>query len=549
MVRSNVEIYTPSFMNRLLNVILLCLTLCVLAYPLLYLDGLAGDALTHLVFAENAANGHFFTFNPNEYSSGETSTAYMLLLALLYKVFGAFMMPYILKGMSFFFWFLFIYLCYQFLKHAGLRPIYAYIGTLMITLMPGSVHNALQGMENILFADIVLLWVIYMLKWQWLIAPEGLSFKRESILGIILGSAVWLKPEAAIFLFLALSFRYCFLARKWNFIKLTKASLFCGMWTLFFTFLLFDVHYTMTGMMPFGAIEAQVHLSQSQAIHILGIPVNFKFIERLGYYFPLALLALIGLIGAVKKIPEDKINPIILHRRFVLLFSAFMFFMFFVLYSTTVLSSEHLARYIIFMWPFMVLLSTFGLYRLYRSSLLGKVISILLISGIVSIYCMEGYVRIKTLGHGYALMDVAKAPEQRKNYTDEFLESLEQPGVTPQSPIAVAAEAVQLRYFVDDRIIMRSLDGTLDTELSQFYDNKTGDYDHIGYLKARHIAYLLEYKNYNKNPSTWSLAVLDPLKSGEMVIQNGLLFKKLESGFTRVSALDTFDKVNDIPQY
>ena len=62
--------------------------------PCAFLGFMAGDAVIHLIFAENALRGDWLAFNPGEHSGGETSFAYMLVVMTLWQVVGQALTPY-----------------------------------------------------------------------------------------------------------------------------------------------------------------------------------------------------------------------------------------------------------------------------------------------------------------------------------------------------------------------------------------------------------------------------------------------------------------------
>ncbi len=72
----------------------------------------AGDAEIHLAYAERAAQGHFFEFNPGEPSPGVTSPGYMLLLSLFFLVLPAWSVALAAKIFDFVIWYAFIAVLY-----------------------------------------------------------------------------------------------------------------------------------------------------------------------------------------------------------------------------------------------------------------------------------------------------------------------------------------------------------------------------------------------------------------------------------------------------
>src|ERR1043165_3629172 len=83
------------------------IALCVLLfiYPGLWLQYIAGDTVIHLVFAETAAAGRFFDYNPGESCAGETSPGYMLLLAAAQVVLGQSAVVLFVKALGFACWY------------------------------------------------------------------------------------------------------------------------------------------------------------------------------------------------------------------------------------------------------------------------------------------------------------------------------------------------------------------------------------------------------------------------------------------------------------
>src|SRR4029078_2904336 len=77
----------------------------VFIYPLLFRGMFAGDSEIHLVYGENAAQGHYFEFNPGEKSPGVTSPGYMMFLAMLFKTFPIQWVPLAMKGANLLGWY------------------------------------------------------------------------------------------------------------------------------------------------------------------------------------------------------------------------------------------------------------------------------------------------------------------------------------------------------------------------------------------------------------------------------------------------------------
>jgi hypothetical protein len=120
-------------------------------------------------------------------------------------------------------------------------------------------------------------------------------------------------------------------------------------------------------------------------------------------------------------------------------------------------------------------------------------------------------------------------PADRTRMTDALLAQLKSTG---PFPINVGLVEVQMRYFYDPRVVVRSMDGIVDSLFSQYAHN--GRYDYTGYMKARHVDYLLEYIDLNTKLDDWSPAMLAPLPAGTVVLHNGVRFDRMEGNVTKV---------------
>jgi hypothetical protein len=122
------------------------------------------------------------------------------------------------------------------------------------------------------------------------------------------------------------------------------------------------------------------------------------------------------------------------------------------------------------------------------------------------------------------LTNAMAAPTERRTRTDALLHELGDPA---KRPVVLALEAVQMRYELDDRFLIRSLDGRVDRALLSFVH--AGAVDHVGYLKLRGVDDFAIPPRYNRSPSTWSLAALSTLRPGETTSHDGLTFRRRTS--------------------
>ena len=64
-----------------------------------------------------------------------------------------------------------------------------------------------------------------------------------------------------------------------------------------------------------------------------------------------------------------------------------------------------------------------------------------------------------------------RAPDQRATNTTEMLDYL---AATDEEDLSIALTEVQLRYFVDDRLDIISMDGRTSAEILEYFDPSTG---------------------------------------------------------------------------
>ena len=115
-----------------------------------------------------------------------------------------------------------------------------------------------------------------------------------------------------------------------------------------------------------------------------------------------------------------------------------------------------------------------------------------------------------------------KAPSQRAAFSDALFLQLQEP---KSLPITIALQEVQARYWLDDRFVVRSLDGRTDPELLK-HTTRDG-VEHTGYLREMGVQFLLDTPAYTRDPQTWSLKRLNPLEPGESLVREGLTFSRL----------------------
>ena len=504
----------------------------VLAYPAAYLGMYAGDALIHLAYAENAAAGRWFEFNPGEKSSGVTSPGWMLLLAGCFKLAPAWYVPALVKALNLLAWYALALVVWLTARRVLGSDGWALLAALTAGLLPGSAYNATIGMENGVFALVVMLFLHLAARWQWLYGDRLQARWRGVALGAALGAAAWLRPEGFVVGAVALAYAAAVLRRDGLGTAGIAARLAapCAVFAaLAGSMLLF--HLWMTGDLLMTSGVSRSVLPAAGSVQLGPVPFRPEFLERLLYYAPLTAAALLGgvLLASGRVRPRTRTEPLM-----VVLFCAF-----FVLYST-VLGSEHLARYVAFLMPMLVIVGAVGA-RWLRETLpsaasprvrrLQRGAFALGAAGLAAVFAVETHLRMG-LGTHDALRAAMAAPGERAAYSDRMLAALGNP---ERLPVSLAYVEVQVRYHLDDRFVIRSLDGRVDRTLLDHVED--GNYDHLGYVRERGVDFVMETPDYNRDPRAWSLSELTRIEAGEELARDGVVLRRLPAGGYRVVSI------------
>jgi len=502
--------------------------LVLLAYPILYLGNYAGDAQVHLIYGENASHGRFFEFHPGEVSAGVTSPGFMLLLAGLFKAAPDSIVPVLVKALNLLAWYGLVFVFFLLARRLLNSGWWALLATLAVGLMPGSAYNSTIGMENGIFGLTVIGWLYYTVRTGWFEpnADGTAGLLRELGSGGLLGVACWIRPEGYLVAAAALSFRAVLWIKNGNsFSSVIGQSVISFFPIVVLAGGLAYFHYTQTGVLLPTSGSSRILMSNiaPDTVHLGPVFASPKFTFRLAAYFPLALLWLAGnWLFFTRKEFLGQWRPVVG-------FSLLLFWVFFVLYST-LLGSVHLARYIIFIMPLLVLVAAAGgkwiwerdqVLERNRSHFIKGAALIAAPFVLLAVFGAETNLRLG-LDSQEALSRSMNAVSEREEFTNKLLSRL---GVDGSQTVSVALQEVQLRYWMDERIVVRSLDGRVDSVLLD-YANNTG-VDHLGYLKERKVDFLLDLQNYNRDKSAWSLKQLHGLSPGESKAIEGMSFTHL----------------------
>lgn len=464
----------------------------VIASPFLFT--LAGDAQVHLAIAEQFAQGRPFRYNPGgEMVVASTSPFWTLLLILFYALAGA-SAPLLLKATSVIAWGATAVLLYRTARdHWRLREPVA-VGVLALWLAHTTVvANALSGLENGLGA-LQLLWLYHLA----LAGPP--TRRRVGQMGLLLGWALLTRPDVGLFA-LALLALYAlahigFMRQIANWrcvlIGAGAAVLLLLPW--------YAYQFAYTGRLVTDSSLARLLTGRQGALPLWGDWL---------YLHPKALLSLAagflplgvgggwlagGLVSGLAK--GQGVEKGMARATAVLLtLIALLFFTFGV-------GAEAFGRYFLPIYPFFFLAGVAGWQQMMRW--LGRQTAVRLLTAFAILFLIaaSGYDYYRRLGPGHLtpthplevlygpanlqyyafnLFSLVQAPVQRTAVTDQLLADLQ---AADLPHITFAVTEVQLRYYVDERVMVLSLDGRTSAQILAYMDASTGVPDFAAYFRA-----------------------------------------------------------------
>lgn len=492
---------------------------------MVYLGNYAGDSQVHLIYGENASHGRFFEFNNGEKSPGVTSPAYMLLIASYFVLLPDYIVPVALKITNLLAWYGLLALIFLSTRRLMVSTGWAVVATLIAGLIPGSVYNSNIGMENGIFAFMIFLWFYQAMRRNWFFYVDRQYITTELFLGSIMGIICWVRPEGTIVAVIAIMFRiYISIKERQSKRQIALQNLLFILPVLLSIILLVSFHYLETGyILPTSGYSRVLMSNISPDSYQVGtFYFSSRLSERLLAYFPITGFGLLTFwLVLTRRITLDT-------NYYAVTFLLVMFTAGFAFYSTFI-GSVHISRYVIFLMPALVIVGMFGVrwlwqYHKHESSIKpvmirGAVIALGICLTMVFIY--ETTLRLN-LDSQNSLTRTMKAPADRQITSDALYEFLGEPS---ELPIALALQEVQLRYWLDERFVIRSLDGRVDPLLLEYAGNDT--VDHLRYLFTRRVDFLLETPSYNRSSDIWSLEKLHSLNNRETLQRSNIIFTKI----------------------
>ena len=483
-----------------------------LLHPLCYWGYYAGDGVIHLVYGEHAAAGRFFEYNLGEKSAGVTSPGFMLVLAALFRALPHPWVPYAVKAINLLGHYALLALVYRLGRKLALEVRWAAGAAIVVGLTPGLVYNATIGMENGIFATALYLFFVAAEEVGWFAAPQEVSAGRQAALGALLALVCWLRPEGLAVAALVIA-QGAWRARSVRAVAALALPVALGAAALV------GFHFVETGhLMPTSA-KARALLSWNDSVWVGPVPLNPRLTYRLGFFVPVFLCFLAGLPEWCARGGAGAGARGLL----LALFGAF-----FALYST-VLASGHISRYAIFLMPVQALVAASGARAL--AARFPRARAGACVAGAAALLALAVAERVYVIrpGEWDALARAAAAQALRPAESEAMLALVGRPA---KRPVVLAYQEVQARWWLDERFVIRSLDGRVDPELLAFVRN--GYFDHPGYLRARGVDFLMQIVNYNREPADWSLEKLADLAPGASARHDGVGFTRVADGVFRV---------------
>lgn len=468
------------------------LGLAVVLAPWLYATALAGDAEVHLCYARQAAQGCWFCFNPGEPSAGETSPGWLVLLTALFHVLPEAWVPVGLKVLSVLGWYAALAVGWLLVRRLG-GPAWLPLGaTAAVGLLPGSVQAGAMGMENAAFTAVLL---------------GAIAVERGLALGALLAAAAWLRPEGLVLGAGLLASRA--VGRDRRGLGLALGSFLLGIAGLL------AFHHQATGLWWPASIAARRVQAMANAWTLGPILVDPRPTVRLLAYLPLLAWAGLAVRQACQPTGDRWVRS--LGAQALLAWAL-----------PTLAGSEHTSRYLLPALALLGVLAAVGVRDRPRDQRLGRWLG-LSAAWLAVVLVAETAVRLRMPEHGKVLR-LMRAPAQRQAHTDRLLKRL---GMAVEARPVVALREVQVRYLLDDRVTVRSLDGRTDAAWLAFVRRQR--IDHLGWLQAARVDAVLEAPDLRPGPDGWTFTRLRELAPlGTHSPRPGLAFRRVGPSAWRV---------------
>lgn len=489
-------------------------TLLIFAFSLLlaipYLFVIVGDAQVHLAVAENFINNHPFQYNPNEEIVVASTSPFWTLLLVLFYASSGYMAPLLLKITVVGLWLGTAVLLnctvrdrWQLTPNAQLSVLSLWLGHTTV------VANALGGLENILSA-LQLLWLYYLITPA--LEENADSWSKTVGLGLLIGWAILTRPDGGFFaltLYSLYALRHLWKRRNitiW-FNQLAPRFLVTGIVAVVVLTPWYLYQYRVTGQLVTDSSLARLYNGRLGSLMLIPNQLYLHpkaFISLSTAFLPLSFGFLIYcwvLLTDLHKLRKHEEPTTITSASSVqsvcVTLVGFLFY-------TFIVGAEAFGRYFLPLYPFLFLAGVAGLQQSYdflkkHKPQLSYIFLSLTFSFLFFVSLLDSYRRLvpgqfsvtNTLDIIYGpahqkyisfnLFDLIMAPQNRTAYTDSISQQ-----VSTNLPLSIAVTEVQLRYFLDERINIISLDGRASADILSYINPTTGVPDFARYFQKTH---------------------------------------------------------------
>jgi hypothetical protein len=456
-------------------------------YILPFLNNIVFDAIIHFSFAENFVQGHPFRFNQNgETVLASTSPFWTILLIFFFKIAG-YKAVLLLKFIIVIVWGGTTYLIYKTAKEIWkFSNILLYSLLLLWMLNVSVLKNSLGGMENILSAFQLILIYYFLCKHS-----DALKLKNIILLGVLNGWSILTRPDIGV---LCLSVTLIYFV-KFTFSEGRKRFASAGYFLLiiFCAFIVilpwYYYQYKITGKIISDSSYSRIFSGRWNSIIIVTGTVflhPYLILTLFTAFLPVTLGVLYYLRYTKSLFFNIRKSGIFyLFDKFYFTSSVVILIAGFILY-TFIVGGDQIGRYFIPFYPFLFILGISGLKLIYsdirlKSTMMSKIFAGLMVIFLLSVNIYDYYRRVISGTEMEAnVNEMIHSPEKRKDYTLYFLNGLR---YKDTDTIKFALKEVQFRYFIDNRIIVESLDGRTSSKIFKYID-RNGFPDFEKYLLA-----------------------------------------------------------------
>jgi hypothetical protein len=436
-----------------------------------------GDPEIHLIFAQNLLEGFPLQFNRGSFSSGETSPIYMVLVSLFVLLAGLGGAAVAMKIVGLASAAAIVVLLYRNEVVPRQNKPQRLLLVVALWAMPSFLFQAQLGMENMLFTLCVLLVLRKLLSTE-------LDERSFLFCAFFAHALFFLRPEAVFLVVCCYALLWC---GSTPFPGKAQTFYLFGMSSFVVATVILVEHITAVPL--HGAGEMRALLSPLQETWSLW-PSKYISLQPLKfalYAWPLLILVVLEWRVMSKRWQITLcclvLTPLALH-------------------FINVFPNTHFSRYVLYLWgPLMLCAMWCASNARFR---LSAYMPLVFAANVIIVAPTEVYARVQTgsFANTGLLSTFSISQASIKTLSDELCSSL----MCGSTPKVIATQEVQIRLRLDERFVVRSLDGVVDADLRAYV--KDGFVDHLRYLEHRGVDAVLQAQTYGRVEPT-SLATID----------------------------------------